>query len=111
MAEPTLTAVFGTNATQDATTLTISKTDLVSVGLTASANNTAESLLIAIILKFKSVLTDTARDANINQSVAVVDGYSPAITTRNSTIYLRNTISVEVDKLLSGADVIDPDDF
>jgi hypothetical protein len=67
--------------------------------------------LIAIILKFKSVLTDTARDANINQSVAVVDGYSPAITTRNSTIYLRNTISVEVDKLLSGADVIDPDDF
>lgn len=111
MAEPTLTAVFGANATQDATTLTISKADLVSVGLTASANNTAESLLLAIILKFKAVLTDAARDTNLDQSVAVVEGFSPSVTTRNNTIYLRNTISVEVDKLLSGADVIDPDDY
>lgn len=111
MAEPSLTAVFGANATQTSTDLVIKKSDLSSAGLTASANNTAESLLLAIILKFKEVLTDTARDTNIDQSVAVVDGYSPSITTRNNTIYLRNTISVEVDKLLAGADVIDPDDY
>jgi hypothetical protein len=111
MPEPTLTQVFGVNATQTSTTLTISKADLVSVGLTASANNTAESLLLAIVLKFKAVLTGTARDTNMDQSVAVTDGFSPSITTRNNVIYLRNTISVEVDKLLTGADAIDPDDY
>ncbi|MCC5597966.1 hypothetical protein [Nostoc favosum] len=109
MAEPTLTAVFGTYAIQDANSLTISKADLASVGLTASATNTAESLLIAIMLKFKSTLTDEARDTNIDQSVAVVDGFSPSITTRNDAIYLRNTISVEIDRVLTGAETIDPD--
>jgi hypothetical protein len=111
MAEQSLTAVFGANATQTSTDLVIKKSDLVAAGLTPSANNTAESLLLAIVLKFKSVLTDTARDTNIDQSVAVVDGYSPSITTRNNAIYLRNTISIEVDKLLTGADTIDPDDY
>ena len=111
MAEPSVKLVFGDGATQDATTLTISKADLTSVGLTPSATNTAESLLLAIVLKFKSVLTEAARDTNIDQSVAVVDGFSPSITTRNNLIYLRNTISVEVDKLMSGADTIDPDDY
>ena len=111
MAEPTLTAVFGANATQTSTDLVIKKSDLTDTGLTASANNTAESLLIAIILKSKSVLTDTSRNTNIDQSIAVTDGYSPSITTRNNAIYLRNTISVEVDKLLTGADEIDPDDY
>ena len=107
--EPTLTAVFGANATQDANTLTISKSDLVSTGLTSGANNTAESLLIALILKFKAALTDEGKDTNIDQSVAVVDGFSPSITTRGDGIYLRNTISVEIDRVLEGAATIDPD--
>ena len=111
MPEPLLTAVFGANATQTATDLVIKKSDLVAVGFTPATVNTAESLLIAIMLKFKAALTSDARDTNIDQSIAVVDGYSPSITTRNSAIYLRNTISVEVDKLLTGADVIDPDDY
>ncbi|MEH1971107.1 hypothetical protein [Nostoc sp.] len=111
MAERTLTEVFGANASQTATDLVIKKSDLTSAGLTASANNTAESLLIAVVLKSKETLTDTARDTNIDQSVAITDGFSPSITTRNNDIYLRNTISVEVDKLLAGADVIDPDDY
>lgn len=109
MAEPLLTAVFGANATQDADTLTISKADLTSVGLTPGASNTAESLLIALMLKFKAALTDEGKDTNIDQSVAVVDGFSPSITTRNDAIYLRNTISVEIDRLLEGAATIDPD--
>jgi hypothetical protein len=96
MAEPSLTTVFGANATQTATDLVIKKSDLVAVGFTPATVNTAESLLIGIMLKFKTVLTSDARDTNVDQSVAVVDGYSPSITTRNSTIYLRNTISVEV---------------
>jgi hypothetical protein len=111
MAEPTLIQVFGANATQTATDLVIKKSDLADSGLTASANNTAESLLLALILHFKANVTAATRDTNIDQSVAVNDGYSPAITTRNDAIYLRNTISVEVDKLLTGADTIDPDDY
>lgn len=50
MAEPTLTQVFGSGATQDATTITISKSDLTEIGLTPDANNSAESLLIAEIM-------------------------------------------------------------
>jgi hypothetical protein len=111
MAERTLAEVFGANASQTSTDLVIKKSDLVAVGLTASANNTAESLLVAVALKAKVTLTDEARDTNIDQSVAITDGFSPSITTRNNAIYLRNTISIEVDKLLTGADVIDPDDF
>jgi hypothetical protein len=111
MAEPLFTAVFGANATQDATDVTIKKADLTGVGLTPSANNTAESLLLAINLKAQEALTETARDTNIDQSVALTDGFSPSITTRNNAIYLRNTISIEVDKELTGADVIDPDDY
>ena len=42
MPEPTLTQVFGANATQSAANITIAKSDLATVGLTASANNTAE---------------------------------------------------------------------
>nr|WP_322714205.1 hypothetical protein [Nostoc sp. ChiSLP03a]MDZ8215430.1 hypothetical protein [Nostoc sp. ChiSLP03a] len=111
MAEPSLTAVFGTNASQTSTDLVIKKSDLSGVGLTASANNTAESLLIAINLKAQESLTEAARETNIDQSVALTDGFSPSITTRNNAIYLRNTISVEVDKVLTNADVIDPDDY
>ncbi len=50
MAEPTLQQVFGANVTQDANTITISKADLASVGLTASANNRGEQLFTAILL-------------------------------------------------------------
>ncbi len=109
MAEPSFTSVFGENASQTATDLVIKKSDLP--GLTPLANNTAESLLIGVALKAKEALTETARDANIDQSVALTDGFSPSIATRNNAVYLRNTISIEVDKLLNNADVIDPDDY
>jgi hypothetical protein len=45
-----LQEIFGGNASQTVTTLTISKVDLTAVGLTPTADNTAESLLAAIIL-------------------------------------------------------------
>ncbi|MBD2416083.1 hypothetical protein FACHB389_35500 [Nostoc calcicola FACHB-389] len=111
MAEPSLTAVFGANATQNSTDLVIKKSDLTSAGLTPDANNTAESLLLAVNLKAKAALTEEARDENIDQSVALTDGFSPSIATRNNAIYIRNTISIEVDKELENADVIDPDDY
>jgi hypothetical protein len=112
MAEPTLIQVFGANAVQDATTITITKADLV--GLTPSANNTAEALLTGILKTAAVNLTDANREANIDQSVFVDLSQTPSFTTRvngNTTeTYIRNTISVELDKAY-GVNEIDPDDY
>jgi hypothetical protein len=58
----TLQELFGASASQTATQLVIKKSDLVAVGLTASANNTAEQLVVAILLQtlsiFQGYLTD-----------------------------------------------------
>lgn len=109
MSEPTLQAVFGANATQDATTITIYKADLT--GLTASANNRAEALFTAISLKAKSGLTKTGFDADTDQSIYIDSGY-PTFTFRGS-----NNDSYRVDQLTINlakpdtASVIDPDDY
>lgn len=42
--------VFGSSATQDASTLVVRKEDLALVGLTPGANNSAESLFAAAVL-------------------------------------------------------------
>jgi hypothetical protein len=108
MAEPTLQQVFGSNAVQDATTLTISKADLT--GLTASANNTAESLLVALILKAETYLNDTNQANNIDQSVSITTATTPSFTNRNNVVYIRDSITVEIDKIAPTL-TIDPDDY
>jgi hypothetical protein len=47
----TLQELFGASASQTATELVIKKSDLVAVGLTATANNRAEQLVVAILLQ------------------------------------------------------------
>ncbi len=79
MAEPTLVQVFGAGATQSATTITILKADLAAVGLTASASNSAESLLGAIVLNAKTYLTQANFDANINQSITILPGFNSIV--------------------------------
>jgi hypothetical protein len=110
--EPTLEQVFGAGTTQDATSITILKANLP--GLTAAANNTAEALLTGILKRAAVNLTDTNRDSNINQSVVVDLSATPLFATRtngNTTeTYIRNTISVELDKAY-GTVEIDPDDY
>lgn len=80
MSEPTLVQVFGANATQTADDLIISKADLLAVGLIASANNNAESLLVAIIKKAAPILTAANRETNPDQSIVIGD-YSETIST------------------------------
>lgn len=110
--EPTLEQVFGAGTTQDATSITILKSNLP--GLTASANNSAESLLTGILKRGSVNLTDTNRDSNIDQSVVIDLSATPSFTTRTSgnttNTYIRNTITVELDKLY-GTTEIDPDDY
>ena len=70
MISNTLQQLFGANATQDGQTLTIHKTDLPR--LTPKANNTAESLLVAILLQawgeFEGLLVDETGEAVVDET-------------------------------------------
>ncbi|WP_414546514.1 hypothetical protein [Nostoc sp. CCY0012] len=109
MAEPTLQQVFGANAIQDATTITIVKADLT--GLTADANNTAESLLAAINLKAQTYLTQANFDANLDQSIYIESGFS-SFTTRgvNNDSYRVDPVTITFVKPDSNS-TLDPDDY
>ena len=109
MAEPTLQQIFGANATQTATTLTISKADLAAVGLSASATNTAESLLVALLLKAGASLTDANLQANPDQSISIVDSFE-SLVTRNNTSYRQKTYSINLQKLDANTP-ISPNDY
>lgn len=113
MAEPTLTQIFGANATQTETTLTISKTDLATVGLTVSANNTAESLIASLIKLWSNSLTEINYDENADQSVYLARS-SPNLVTRvindELTQYRQDSYSIVFSKLENTSD-IDPDNY
>jgi hypothetical protein len=109
MAEPTLAEVFGANATQTSTTITITKADLP--GLTASANNTAESLLTALLLKAQSNLSQTNFDANLDQSIYISDGFPTfAFRGTNNDQYRVDQLTVNFAKPDTGS-TIDPNDY
>ena len=113
MAEPTITQVFGAGASQDATTITIIKSDLVSTGLTTSATNTAESLLAAILLKAKVTLTQTGFDSNSDQSIVIEPGFDSIVTVDDGTVglinYRQSQLNINLHRLDAGG--IDPDDY
>jgi hypothetical protein len=113
MAEPTLVQVFGAGAAQTATTITINKSDLAAVGLTAIASNTAESLLAAIILNAKAYLTQANFDANTDQSITILPGFNSIVQrsdgTGNFTEYRQFQYQVNAHKLDNSA--LDPDDL
>lgn len=109
MAEPTLQQIFGNGATQTATQLVISKADLATVGLTASATNTGESLLAAIVAFSQQTLTDTNQDINADQSISISNNTDTLIT-RNNTVYRRKSKTIEFDKADMSAN-FDPDDY
>lgn len=112
MAEPLLTQIFGAGATQTATTLTIAKADLATVGLTASANNTAEGLFVALLLIAKASLTPATLETNFDQSVSIAeaDFDFQTLKTRNSTTYRQSTYSINLQKLDTGS-VTNPNDY
>lgn len=68
----TINEWFGVNASQTADTFTISKSDLP--GLTPSANNSAESLLSAIILKAREQCEGLVCD-ELGRSIASESGF------------------------------------
>ncbi|WP_088243873.1 hypothetical protein [Calothrix rhizosoleniae] len=109
MSEPTLTEVFGANATQDASTVTINKADLP--GLTASATNTAESLLAAIFIQAAIALTQTKFDSDTDVSVYIESGFS-SFTNRgaNNDRYQVDPLTINFAKLNLETG-LNPDDY
>ncbi len=110
MPEPTLTEVFGGGATQTQTTITISKADLAAVGLTASASNRAESLLVAMLMLASNALTEIARSQDtVNRHVTVQYGGQDLIE-QSGTNYRRDVYSVLAYKQ-TALQTVDPDDY
>ncbi|WP_029635989.1 hypothetical protein [[Scytonema hofmanni] UTEX B 1581] len=110
MAEPTLVQVFGVNASQTATDLIISKTDLAAVGLTPDANNNPESLIVAILLQAKAYLNPTIQETNPDIQVTIEEGTFQSLVSRNNANYREATFTVN----LQSADIaftIDPDNY
>ena len=109
MAELTLAEIFGSSAVQTSTTITITKADLP--GLTASATNTSESLLVAILLQAKAALPKTTFDTNLDQSIYIEQGY-PGFVFRGSdnASYRNDPLTINLAKLDTSA-IIDPDNY
>jgi hypothetical protein len=78
----TLEQLFGVNAVQDSQLFSINKADLPL--LTPSANNTAESLLAALLLKAFENFQGQLTDPNANK---ITDPQGNSITYDNSKLY------------------------
>jgi hypothetical protein len=110
MSEPTLVQVFGTGATQDATSFTIQKSALAAVGLTAYSTNTAESLLVALILLAALYLNTTNQEANTDIQITIEDSQYPQIVNRNSAQYRQVIYNVNL-QTPEAEFTIDPDSY
>lgn len=109
MAEPTLTQVFGSGAVQDSSTLTIQKSALVAMGLTAAANNSAESLVVGLVKLWQSYLTPANLEANADQQISIEDSFQQ-VTTRNSVQYRQFSKTINLQIVDNTTDV-DPNLF
>jgi hypothetical protein len=110
MAEPLLTDVFGAGVTQDATTITIFKSDLP---MTATATNRAEQIFAAIVKKASTVLTATAFSSNSDRSINIAPGYDSlayrTIGTTQETL-LQTQLTINFAKIQTSSGVT-PDDY
>jgi hypothetical protein len=110
MAEPTLVQVFGTNASQTATELIISKTDLAAVGLTASSTNNPESLIVAILLQAKAYLNETSQETNPDIQVTIAENNFQTLVSRNNANYREATFAISL-QTVDPTFTIDPDNY
>ena len=108
----TLQELFGKSASQTATELVIKKSDLVAVGLTATANNRAEQLAVAVLSQalsaFQGYLIDESGNL-LSDEMGNIIGYdnrelyefleifrwNAYAKERNGNVYLTETIVLE----------------
>lgn len=109
MPEPQLTDIFGSKAQQTADTLTISKTDLATVGLTASATNSPESLWVAILLKAAQYLNEENQRTNPDIQITIAQGFD-SLVNRNNQPYRQRSYTIDLQKLDTNT-TVNPDDY
>ncbi|MBE9011033.1 hypothetical protein IQ250_12530 [Pseudanabaenaceae cyanobacterium LEGE 13415] len=110
MAEPTLADVFGANATQNETSITIQKADLQALGLTPAATNRAESILVAIVMRATSALTEVNRAQDLTNRHVTVNYAGQDLIDQSGNAFRRDAYSVLLYKSTQLA-TIDPDDY
>lgn len=111
MAEPTLSDIFGVASIQDAATLSLQKADFASTGLTAAAANSAESLLVALILRSALLLTEENRLLDLpNRNVAVVYSGQDLINQGGGNVFLRDTYQISLYRVTT-IEAVDPDNY
>lgn len=110
MTEPTLVQVFGSNATQDSSNLVISKSDLAQIGFTASSENTAESLLAALILKAGEYLTEANQEASGKDMSITIEREQDTILIKDDEQYRQYQFTINMERL-EPESAIDPDFF
>lgn len=104
-----LAQTHGTNATQDATTVTLVKADYLDVGLDSPETSSAQALVAAQFLKWAAFLTEANQPLDATQLITISRDLE-SLTTRGENTYTRVSYTINFDKL-TPAVVIDPDDF
>jgi hypothetical protein len=105
MAEKTLQEALGTNAAQDATTITLNKPDLGLTGTTC----TADQVVAAIAIKAKPVLTQAAFDSEVEQRVYLTDGFSSFVT-KNEASFVVRQVTINLAEPDTGA-TLNPNNY
>lgn len=108
MAVPTLAEVFGPGASQTATTLTINKADLPT--LTASADNTAQQLVVGIILKIMQKLSPENHDADPDVKIEISNGGQSVIPGTGGVNSRQDNFPMTFYKSVA-AEQVDADDY
>lgn len=111
MAEPTIAEVYGSTSTETIDYLGVSKVDMQAVGLTRSLPNTAESMLVSIILRAAQTLTETNRLSDlVNRNVTLSYVGQDLIDQGGGNVFLRDTYQVSLYKATT-VTPIDPDNY
>lgn len=109
MAKKTFLEVFGASASQTDTVLTVSKFRMSEFGLTRSATNTPQSILVALIKRFCTILTEDNRLNNLDETM-VIKEESRTITNQSGTDYQKITYRVDIYSQIPLSS-IDPDNY
>jgi len=111
MAEPTIQEVYGATANQDVTWLYIAKADMATRGLTNTASNTAESMLVYQVLQWAANLTEENRLTDLaNRNVSVAYSGQDLIDQGGGNVFLRDVYQISLYKLTT-ISPIDPDNY
>lgn len=111
MAEPTLAEVFGQFSGQNVGGWSLSKGDFALQGLTALEANRAESLLVAIILKAATSLTEEIRLTDLaNRNVTITYSGQDLINQGGGNVFLRDTFQISLYRATT-VQSVDPDNY